>query len=424
MIRTKSARLGTLLLPALLGLATAARGVERADFDFVLAGDMSRYIVVYGIHGWDQACAAMAAAGPGAFLVSPGDLNQDGTNPASIVYDTVEAEIGPGFPFFPGVGNHELDPINLPTLQWIRGFDKGGPGFTVNPGPPGSETTTYSWDHGHAHFVMLNECFDGVSDAGAPEGHWNAVQDAWLEADLTATAQPLIFVFGHFPAWPQRDRDTNQLNHATDTDFNAYGNGVYRDALWEILTRHGVVAYGCGHTHTTSVADLQGVWQLDQGHARGPVNPDYYALSTFLIVHVRAGGAVIVDTWRQPHTEGAGNEAPYALAHVDTLRGADPATPAPAWPSAAAGLRVFPNPFNPDLGIECSLAASREMRVGVFDLRGRLVAGLWRGPMPAGVRILRWDGRGPHGCAAPSGTYVVRMDDGLAATSRTVTLAR
>ncbi|MDO9173097.1 MAG: hypothetical protein Q7W29_14835, partial [bacterium] len=56
-------------LPALLCLATAAQGGARLDFDFVVAGDMSRYIVVDGIHGWDQACAAMAAAGPGAFLV-------------------------------------------------------------------------------------------------------------------------------------------------------------------------------------------------------------------------------------------------------------------------------------------------------------------------------------------------------------------
>ncbi|MBK7702322.1 MAG: metallophosphoesterase [bacterium] len=415
-------RCQTFTLAALLCLAATSRGRDRTDFDFVLAGDMSRYIVVNGIHGWDQACAAMAAAGPGAFLVSPGDLNQDGTNPASIVYDTVEAEIGPGFPFFPGVGNHELDPINLPTLQWIRGFDKGGPDFPVHPGPAGSETTTYSWDHGHAHFVMLNECFDGASDAGALEGNWNPALGEWLEADLTATTQPLIFVFGHFPAWPQRDRDTNQSIHATDTDFNAYGGGVYRDALWDILTRHDVTAYGCGHTHCTSVVDLQGVWQLDQGHARGPVT--FYPMSTFLVVHVRAGGAVIVDTWRQPHTEGIGNEAPYALAHVDTIRAADPATVAPPAPLLAAGLRVSPNPFNPSLQVECSLAEPRELRVGVFDLRGRLVAGLWQGVMPAGTRVLRWDGRGSDGRAASSGTYVVRLDDGRDATSRSVTLAR
>ena len=231
-------------------------------------------------------------------------------------------------------------------------------------------------------------------------------------------------MFGHFPGWPRPDRDSGLLNHANDTAFNAYDGGVYRDALWDILTRHGVTAYGCGHTHTTSVVDLQGVWQLDQGHARGPVDQDFNGLSTFMIVHVRAGGAVIVDTWRQPYTDGVGNEAPYALAHVDTIRAADPATAAPPAPPLAAGLRVSPNPFNPSLQVECSLAEPRAMRVGVFDLRGRLVAGLWQGVMPAGTRVLRWDGRGPDGRAAPSGTYVVRMDDGRDATNRSVTLAR
>ena len=66
----------TLLMSALLCLAATARGGERTDFDFVLAGDMRRYIVFNGIHGWDQACAAIATAGPGVFMVSPGDLDQ------------------------------------------------------------------------------------------------------------------------------------------------------------------------------------------------------------------------------------------------------------------------------------------------------------------------------------------------------------
>ena len=418
-----SSNRGTILCSALLCLAATACDAARADFDFVLAGDMRRYIVVNGIHGWDQACAAIAAAGPGAFMVSPGDQDQQGTaNPAGIVYHTVEAQIGPGYPFFPGVGNHDAE--HAPTMHWLRGFDQGGPGIAVNPGPPGSEETTFSWDYAHAHFVMLNECFDGTSDAAAIYGNWNPTLGAWLEADLAATTQPLIFVFGHFPAWPRPDRDSGLWNHANDTAFNAYQGGVYRDALWDILTSHGVTAYGCGHTHTTSVVNFQGVWQLDQGHARGPVNQNFNGLSTFMIVHVRAGGAVIVDTWRQPYTEGVGNEAPYALAHRDTIRGADAPTPAPPAAAPAAALRVSPNPFNPTLQIECGLAEPRDLRVGVYDLRGRLVAGLWRGVLPAGTRVLRWDGRDPDGRTAPSGTYVVRMDDGRTVASRRVTLSR
>jgi len=310
-----------LVLMALLGLSATARGEARTDFDFVLAGDMSRYVGASGNYGWDRACEKIAEIGPGAFLVSPGDLNQEGLNPPSIVYDTIEAKIGAGYPFFPGVGNHELDPINEPVLQWIRDFDKGGPSIPVNPGPPGSENTTYSWDYGQAHFVMLNECFDGVDDSGTQfyYGNWNNALGDWLEADLSSTTKPLIFVFGHFQAWYECDRDISLCKGYSDP-FHYYQGGVYRRALWDILTRHNVTAYGCGHTHTTSVEEIEGVWQLDQGHARGPgQNINFNGWSTFLIFHIRANGAVIVDTWRQ-----IDNVPPYSLCHTDTLRQADP----------------------------------------------------------------------------------------------------
>ena len=171
---------------AALGMQAAPVAAQPGDWTFTVAGDMRRYIVYQGIHGWDHACQAIAATGPGAFMVSPGDLDQQYTsNPGDLVYQIIEQEIAPGFPFFPGVGNHELD--DLGTMEWIRGFDHGGPAYDVNPGPPGSVNTTYSWDEGDAHFVMLNECFDGVNDLGAYEGNWNAVLGDWLEADLAAS---------------------------------------------------------------------------------------------------------------------------------------------------------------------------------------------------------------------------------------------
>lgn len=75
------------------GLASAALA---ESWSFTVACDMRRYIVWDGIHGWDQACQAIDAAGRGAFLVCPGDLDQQYTsNPGSIVYDVLVEEIGP-----------------------------------------------------------------------------------------------------------------------------------------------------------------------------------------------------------------------------------------------------------------------------------------------------------------------------------------
>ena len=36
----------------------------------------------------------------------------------------------------------------------------------VSAGPPGCEETTYSFDYGDAHFVVLNEYYNGISDRG------------------------------------------------------------------------------------------------------------------------------------------------------------------------------------------------------------------------------------------------------------------
>ena len=52
--------------------------------------------------------------------------------------------------------------------------------------------------------------------------------------------------------------------------------------------KHGVLAYICGHTHGASIARVNGVWQLDGGHARG--KDDLGAPSTFVRVHVEPDG--------------------------------------------------------------------------------------------------------------------------------------
>ena len=166
-----SSHRGMFLVSALLCLAATARGGARLDFDFVLAGDMSRYIVVDGIQ--QPLGPGLRGDGRGGAGRLPGLAR--GPEPGRHQSREHRLRHGRGrdrsrLPFFPGVGVHELDAINLPTLQWIRGFDKGGSGFPVNPGPAGSETTTYSWDHGHAHFVMLNGSCSTVRVNAVPRG--------------------------------------------------------------------------------------------------------------------------------------------------------------------------------------------------------------------------------------------------------------
>ena len=49
------------------------------------------------------------------------------------------------------------------------------------------------------------------------------------------------------------------------------------------------------------------------------------------------------------------------------------------------------------------------MRIDIWDLDGRLVRQLVRGPVPAGEHQAEWNGRNDAGRALPNGAYFYRM---------------
>ncbi|HQT95904.1 MAG TPA: metallophosphoesterase, partial [Thermoanaerobaculaceae bacterium] len=129
---------------------------------------------------------------------------------------------------------------------------------------------------------VINEYYDGVSDTGS-NGDVGAATYAWLAADLGATAKPYVFVVGHEPAYPLPDMTTGRLRHER-TSLNRHT--ADRDRFWKLLRERKVTGYLCGHTHDASAKRIDGVWQLDCGHARG--KGDTGAPSTFL--RITAGG--------------------------------------------------------------------------------------------------------------------------------------
>ncbi len=64
----------------------------------------------------------------------------------------------------------------------------------------------------------------------------------------------------------------------------------------------------------------------------------------------------------------------------------------------------YPNPFNPVVRIDCSIARPGRLTVRVFDLRGRLVRTVLDEHVDQGVG-LSWDGRDEAGAQAASGVY-------------------
>jgi hypothetical protein len=238
-------------------------------------------------------------------MVSPGDID-----PTTDVMWTITQTMGITYTWYPVVGNHELpgsgtEPYSGANMDWLRAYDYG----PVNPGPSGCPETTYSFDHGNSHFVMLNEyCDTGgdtITDGDIPDHLYN-----WLVNDLNNTDKTHVFVFGHEPAYPQPDADNGRERHMADS-LNLYPTN--RDRFWSLLESKGVTAYICGHTHNYSAVKIDGVWQLDAGHARGI--GDTGARSTFLFVRVD-GPAVTFEAYRDDAGGG-----PYTRMHTGILTG-------------------------------------------------------------------------------------------------------
>jgi hypothetical protein len=202
--------------------------------------------------------------GPGAFMVSPGDVV-----PAKGTRQNLDKVFGESFAWYPLVGNHEITPKD--EMAYLRDYyDKRLKG-KVNPGPEGAQQTTYSLDAGDVHIVAINQYWDGKnepnSDSRKNAGVVGPLRE-WLKADLKAAGKPWKLVFGHEPAFPQPDKDWTGIRHASDVLTK---HPEDRDAFWAILEEHGVAAYICGHTHRYSryQPERSKVWQIDAAQARG-----------------------------------------------------------------------------------------------------------------------------------------------------------
>ena len=179
-------RIETVLTAIVLGLAfsgLAAADDGKDELVFIVAADM-RSAATGAFSG---VCEAIKAAGPGAFMISPGDLDSD---PPSAVRNLINEVLGEEYPWYPVVGNHE--PESPSTMRYIRQYSTTLPNL-VNRGPEGCEATTYSFEWADVHFVVLNQYYDGTNDWGV-EGEVVPELLEWLEEDLAATEKKNIFV--------------------------------------------------------------------------------------------------------------------------------------------------------------------------------------------------------------------------------------
>src|SRR6185503_18447461 len=86
---------------------------------------------------------------------------------------------------------------------------------------------------------------------------------------------------------------------------------------------------------------------------------------------------------------------------------------------------VAPNPLNPEAALTFTTSRQGFVRIGLFDIHGRLVRTLVDEPaMAAGTHETRIDGRGTRGEKLSSGVYFIRGVSGEGVFSRSITILK
>jgi len=236
--------------------------------------------------------AVKAGAGSlGDFMISIGDIvDHDGQTPQNL-RDLIDSRFGKETLWWTVPGNH--DTHSSYAMAWLRdeftkGHNKHAPlkQQVLRPGPVGCAETTYSFDHGSIHFVMLNEYWNGKNEPGSDYATGGDIVPAlreWLETDLKATDKPFVFVYGHEPAFPQHRHVGDSLDQYPEN----------RDAFWSLLAKYKVQAFFSGHIHYYYKELKNGVYQISDGAAGKNVEGH----QTFLKV-VAEASAVRVEAWQ------------------------------------------------------------------------------------------------------------------------------
>ena len=278
--------LTTIIITLFISCHDVVRNSNEELFNFEVAADMRNYAEpeYRNSEYFQGVCEAIYKVGKGEFMVSPGDID-----PPYHVQKTIKEILGKDYFWYPVLGNHEVETEE--DMDFLRTYLSTEMPNLVNPGPKNSERTMYSFDFNNSHFVVLNQYYDGSSTT-ALDGDISDAVYTWLQNDLASNKKKNIFIFGHEPLISIPDYDNGRIRHKGD-NLDKHPENSFK--FQELMRKHKVSAYFCGHTHNFSYAKINNIWQIDAGHARG--KGDEGAQSTFLKVRVNQNN-IMVDVYR------------------------------------------------------------------------------------------------------------------------------
>ncbi len=93
-------------------------------------------------------------------------------------------------------------------------------------------------------------------------------------------------------------------------------------------------------------------------------------------------------------------------------------------PSNISYLGNYPNPFNPSTSIEFNLREKANIKLTVYDLKGRRLNTLVDGVKSAGRYSVAWKGIDAKGTILPSGVYLYRIESSNQVVTKKMTLMK
>ncbi len=158
-------------------------------------------------------------------------------------------------PVFWVMGNHEAKVGDAGAIRNLYSILK----LPTNPGPNGTDKTTYSFNVGNIHVINMNEYWDGEKNdawigGGISGGYVGTALYNWISNDLSKTSDWKIVV-GHEPLYPSGKLIGNSL----DSDK------ANRDKLQALFVSEKVSVFVSGHTHSASIVKHDTVYHVASG---------------------------------------------------------------------------------------------------------------------------------------------------------------